>query len=106
MLCPCPVRLILTAVAGGVGGLVLMATWWRFGVLPLCMLCVGLTLGALISSMTLFTPLGKRTFVLGRSGLCVLRGLPGEGLASWAAGVVTACCARNPTLAMWYLYFI
>ncbi|XP_040843381.1 transmembrane 7 superfamily member 3 [Ochotona curzoniae] len=53
------VRLILTAVAGGVGGLVLMAAWWRFGVLPLCMLCVGLTLGALISSMTLFTPLGN-----------------------------------------------
>ncbi|XP_002712742.3 transmembrane 7 superfamily member 3 isoform X2 [Oryctolagus cuniculus] len=53
------VRLILTAVAGSIGGLVLAVVWWRFGVLPLCMLCVGLALGSLVASVVLFTPLGN-----------------------------------------------
>ncbi|XP_014442707.1 transmembrane 7 superfamily member 3 isoform X1 [Tupaia chinensis] len=53
------VRLILTAVAGSAGGIVLVATWWRFGTLFLCMLCVGLVLGFLISSVAFFTPLGN-----------------------------------------------
>ncbi|XP_012496497.1 PREDICTED: transmembrane 7 superfamily member 3 [Propithecus coquereli] len=52
-------RLILTAIAGSVGGILLVATWWRFGILTLCMLCVGLVLGFLISSVTFFTPLGN-----------------------------------------------
>ena len=56
----CSVRLILTAVAGSVGGIFLVAAWWRFGILMLCMLCVGLVLGFLVSSVTFFTPLGKR----------------------------------------------
>ncbi|KAL2776707.1 transmembrane 7 superfamily member 3 precursor [Daubentonia madagascariensis] len=53
------VRLILTAITGSVGGIFLVATWWRFGILTLCMLCVGLVLGFLISSVTFFTPLGN-----------------------------------------------
>uniref|UniRef100_A0A8C7A973 Transmembrane 7 superfamily member 3 n=1 Tax=Neovison vison TaxID=452646 RepID=A0A8C7A973_NEOVI len=53
------VRLILTAVAGGVGGILLVAAWWRFGILLICMLCVGLELGFLISSVTFFTLLGN-----------------------------------------------
>ncbi|CAD7672169.1 unnamed protein product [Nyctereutes procyonoides] len=53
------VRLILTAVTGSVGGILLVAAWWRFGILTFCMLCVGLVLGFLISSVTFFTPLGN-----------------------------------------------
>ncbi|XP_007947990.1 transmembrane 7 superfamily member 3 [Orycteropus afer afer] len=53
------VRLILTAVTGSIGGIFLVATWWRFGILMLCMLCVGLVLGFLISSVMFFTPLGN-----------------------------------------------
>ncbi|XP_028747469.1 transmembrane 7 superfamily member 3 [Peromyscus leucopus] len=53
------VRLVLTAVAGSVGGIFLVASWWRFGTLMLCMLCVGLVLGFLVSSGTFFTPLGN-----------------------------------------------
>ncbi|XP_063141989.1 transmembrane 7 superfamily member 3 isoform X1 [Rattus norvegicus] len=53
------VRLVLTAVAGSIGGLLLVASWWRFGILTLCMLCVGLVLGFLVSSGTFFTPLGN-----------------------------------------------
>lgn len=53
------VRLVLTAVAGSFGGLLLVASWWRFRILTLCMLCVGLVLGFLVSSGTFFTPLGK-----------------------------------------------
>lgn len=53
------VHLILTAVAGSVGGMFLVAVWWRFGILSICMLCVGLVLGFLISSVTFFTPLGN-----------------------------------------------
>ncbi|EAW96542.1 transmembrane 7 superfamily member 3 [Homo sapiens] len=53
------VNLILTAVTGSVGGMFLVAVWWRFGILSICMLCVGLVLGFLISSVTFFTPLGN-----------------------------------------------
>ncbi|XP_045144409.1 transmembrane 7 superfamily member 3 isoform X1 [Echinops telfairi] len=53
------VRLILTAVTGSVGGIFLVATWWRFGTLMFCMICVGLVLGFLVSSVTFFTPLGN-----------------------------------------------
>ncbi|KAJ8786056.1 hypothetical protein J1605_006636 [Eschrichtius robustus] len=53
------VRLVLTAVAGSVGGIFLVAAWWRFGILVLCMLCIGLVLGFLVSSVTFFTPLGN-----------------------------------------------
>ncbi|XP_036038260.1 transmembrane 7 superfamily member 3 [Onychomys torridus] len=53
------VRLVLTAVAGSVGGIFLVASWWRFGTLMLCMLCVGFVLGFLVSSGTFFTPLGN-----------------------------------------------
>uniref|UniRef100_A0A8D0YJL2 Transmembrane 7 superfamily member 3 n=1 Tax=Sus scrofa TaxID=9823 RepID=A0A8D0YJL2_PIG len=53
------VRLILTALAGSIGGICLVAAWWRFGILVLCMLCVGLVLGFLVSSVTFFTPLGN-----------------------------------------------
>ncbi|KYO26344.1 transmembrane 7 superfamily member 3 isoform X1 [Alligator mississippiensis] len=52
------VCLILTAVAGIVGGLLLVAYWWRFGFVPLCMVLVGLMLGLLFASMIFFTPLG------------------------------------------------
>ncbi|XP_060240482.1 transmembrane 7 superfamily member 3 isoform X2 [Meriones unguiculatus] len=55
------VRLGLTAVAGSVGGILLVAAWWRFGTVTLCMLCVGLVLGFLVSSAVLFTPLGNLT---------------------------------------------
>ncbi|XP_057174751.1 transmembrane 7 superfamily member 3 isoform X2 [Ursus arctos] len=53
------VRLILTAVAGSVGGVLLVAAWWRFGILLFCMLCVGSVLGFLISSVMFFTLLGN-----------------------------------------------
>ncbi|XP_062930857.1 transmembrane 7 superfamily member 3 [Cynocephalus volans] len=53
------VRLILTAVAGSIGGIFLVAVWWRFGILLFCMLCVGLVLGFLFSSVAFFTPLGN-----------------------------------------------
>ncbi|XP_052576666.1 transmembrane 7 superfamily member 3 isoform X2 [Peromyscus californicus insignis] len=53
------VRLVLTAVVGSLGGIFLVASWWRFGTLMLCMLCVGLVLGFLVSSGTFFTPLGN-----------------------------------------------
>ncbi|XP_075863663.1 transmembrane 7 superfamily member 3 [Microcebus murinus] len=53
------VRLILTAITGSIGGIFLVAVWWRFGILTLCMLCIGLVLGFLISSVTFFTPLGN-----------------------------------------------
>ncbi|XP_045443826.1 transmembrane 7 superfamily member 3 isoform X5 [Pipistrellus kuhlii] len=51
------VRLVLTAIAGSLGGIFLVAAWWRFGILTLCMLCVGLVLGFLVSSVSFFTPL-------------------------------------------------
>ncbi|XP_006127743.1 transmembrane 7 superfamily member 3 [Pelodiscus sinensis] len=52
------VCLILTAVAGLVGGLLLVASWWRFGFVLFCMLIVGLVLGFFFSSVIFFTPLG------------------------------------------------
>ncbi|NXU59022.1 TM7S3 protein, partial [Turnix velox] len=52
------VRLILTAVAGIIGGLFLVASWWRFGSVLLCMFIIGLVLGFLFSSVVFFTPLG------------------------------------------------
>ncbi|KGL80911.1 Transmembrane 7 superfamily member 3, partial [Tinamus guttatus] len=52
------VRLILTAAAGIIGGLLLVAAWWRFGSVLLCMLIIGLVLGFLFSSAIFFTPLG------------------------------------------------
>ncbi|XP_052638428.1 transmembrane 7 superfamily member 3-like, partial [Harpia harpyja] len=51
------VHLTLTAVAGIIGGLFLVASWWRFGSVLLCMFIIGLVLGFLFSSMV-FTPLG------------------------------------------------
>ncbi|XP_073939165.1 transmembrane 7 superfamily member 3 isoform X2 [Castor canadensis] len=53
------VRLLLTAIAGSIGGTFLVAAWWRFGILTLCMLCIGLVLGFFVSTMTFFTPLGN-----------------------------------------------
>ncbi|XP_029456032.1 transmembrane 7 superfamily member 3 isoform X2 [Rhinatrema bivittatum] len=53
------VRLILTAVTGAAGGLLLVAYWWRYGCVILCMLIVGLVLGFLISSLVFFTPIGE-----------------------------------------------
>ncbi|XP_071589297.1 transmembrane 7 superfamily member 3 [Heliangelus exortis] len=52
------VRLTLTAVAGITGGLLLVASWWRFGSVILCMFIIGLVLGFLFSSTIFFTPLG------------------------------------------------
>ncbi|XP_034983732.2 transmembrane 7 superfamily member 3 isoform X1 [Zootoca vivipara] len=52
------VNLGLTAVAGVVGGLLLVAYWWRFGSVILCMLIVGLVLGFLVASTVFFTPIG------------------------------------------------
>ncbi|KAM9293720.1 transmembrane 7 superfamily member 3 isoform 1-T1 [Morus bassanus] len=52
------VRLILTAVAGIIGGFFLVASWWRFGSVLLCMFFTGLVLGFLFSSAVFFTPLG------------------------------------------------
>ncbi|XP_042325983.1 transmembrane 7 superfamily member 3 [Sceloporus undulatus] len=49
----------LTAVAGVIGGLLLVAYWWRFGFVILCMLIVGLVLGFLVASTIFFTPLGN-----------------------------------------------
>ncbi|XP_005379174.1 PREDICTED: transmembrane 7 superfamily member 3 isoform X2 [Chinchilla lanigera] len=53
------VRLILTAAVGSVGGASLVAIWWRFGALGLCVLCAGLVLGFLVSAAAFFTPLGN-----------------------------------------------
>lgn len=52
------VRLILTAVAGIIGGFFLVASWWRFGSVLLAMFIIGLVLGFLFSSTVFFTPLG------------------------------------------------
>uniref|UniRef100_A0A8D0C1D0 Transmembrane 7 superfamily member 3 n=1 Tax=Salvator merianae TaxID=96440 RepID=A0A8D0C1D0_SALMN len=48
----------LTAVVGVIGGLLLVAYWWRFGFVIFCMLIVGLVLGCLVASTVFFTPLG------------------------------------------------
>ncbi|NXU62200.1 TM7S3 protein, partial [Horornis vulcanius] len=52
------VRLILTALAGIIGGLLLVVSWWRFGSVLLSMFVIGLVLGFLFSSTVFFTPLG------------------------------------------------
>nr|XP_060634223.1 transmembrane 7 superfamily member 3 [Anolis sagrei ordinatus] len=53
------VNLGLTAVAGVIGGLLLVAYWWRFGFVILCMFVVGLVLGFLVASTVFFTPIGN-----------------------------------------------
>ncbi|XP_008640702.1 PREDICTED: transmembrane 7 superfamily member 3 [Corvus brachyrhynchos] len=52
-------RLILTAVAGIIGGLLLVVSWWRFGSVLLCMFVIGLVLGFLFSATLFFTPIGN-----------------------------------------------
>ncbi|XP_015284925.1 PREDICTED: transmembrane 7 superfamily member 3 [Gekko japonicus] len=55
---PYDVDLGLTALAGVVGGLLLVLYWWRFGIVYLCMLVIGLVLGFLVAATVFFTPLG------------------------------------------------
>lgn len=43
-----------------VGGVVLLMSWWRFGSVLACVVVVGLTLGFLVASVVLFTPLGRK----------------------------------------------
>lgn len=57
-LCPSTVRLVLAAVVGVLGGVVLVMSWWRFGSVMACVVVVGLMLGFLMASVVLFTPLG------------------------------------------------
>ncbi|XP_030638079.1 transmembrane 7 superfamily member 3 [Chanos chanos] len=52
------IRLVLTAVMGVVGGVLLVMSWWRFGSVMACVIVVGLILGFLLSSIVFFTPLG------------------------------------------------
>lgn len=52
------IRLALSALIGVVGGVVLVMSWWRFGSVLACIFVVGLTLGFLIASTVLFSPLG------------------------------------------------
>ncbi|CAG00269.1 unnamed protein product [Tetraodon nigroviridis] len=51
-------RLVLSALIGVVGGVVLLMSWWRFGSVMACVVVVGLMLGFLLASVVLFTPLG------------------------------------------------
>lgn len=51
-------RLALAALFGAMGGVALVMSWWRFGSVMACVVVVGLTLGFLIASTVLFTPLG------------------------------------------------
>lgn len=61
MVCPpSTVRLVLSAVIGVVGGVVLLMSWWRFGSVLACVIVVGLMLGFLVASVVLFTPLGRK----------------------------------------------
>ncbi|KAG9460447.1 hypothetical protein GDO78_021768 [Eleutherodactylus coqui] len=53
-------RLMLTALTGVVGGLMLVGYWWRFGCIYFCILLVGLVLGFLVASIVFFTPIGKK----------------------------------------------
>lgn len=57
-LCPSTVRLVLAAVVGVLGGVVLVMSWWRFGSVMACVVVMGLMLGFLMASVVLFTPLG------------------------------------------------
>ncbi|XP_069484191.1 transmembrane 7 superfamily member 3 isoform X2 [Ambystoma mexicanum] len=52
------VRLLLTAVSGAAGGILLVAYWWRCGCVVMCLLIVGLVLGFLLAAIVFFTPLG------------------------------------------------
>ncbi|CAL1568750.1 unnamed protein product [Knipowitschia caucasica] len=52
------ILLVLSAVLGVVGGVVLVMSWWRFGSVLACIVVVGLMLGFLIAATVLFTPLG------------------------------------------------
>ncbi|XP_043943663.1 transmembrane 7 superfamily member 3 [Protopterus annectens] len=65
-------RLWLSAVAGVVGGGMLVLFWWRFGSVVFCMLFVGLTFGFMLSSIILFTPLGELIFFRDDIGFWVL----------------------------------
>ncbi|MEE6477480.1 hypothetical protein FKM82_011530, partial [Ascaphus truei] len=57
------IRLALTAVMGVFGGVLLVACWWRYGGVLICILAVGLVLGFLMASIVFFTPMGNlRTF--------------------------------------------
>lgn len=58
------VRLVLSAVIGVVGGVVLLMSWWRFGSVMACVIVVGLMLGFLMASVILFTPLGRKNSLL------------------------------------------
>ncbi|XP_078272699.1 transmembrane 7 superfamily member 3 [Rhinoraja longicauda] len=53
------VVLSLTGALGYVGGGLMVVIWWRFGLVPLSMLLVGLVLGFLLSSLVNFTPVGN-----------------------------------------------
>ncbi|KAL8219185.1 UNVERIFIED_CONTAM: Transmembrane 7 superfamily member 3 [Gekko kuhli] len=53
------VNLGLTALTGVVGGLLFVLYWWRFGIVFLCMLVIGLVLGFLVAATMFFTPLGN-----------------------------------------------
>nr|XP_046235335.1 transmembrane 7 superfamily member 3 [Scatophagus argus] len=52
------IRLVLSAVIGVVGGVLLVMSWWRFGSVMACIIVIGLMLGFLIASTVFFTPLG------------------------------------------------
>ncbi|XP_063302763.1 transmembrane 7 superfamily member 3 [Pelobates fuscus] len=52
-------RLYLTAVTGVLGGLLLVAFWWRCGCVRICILFVGLVFGFLVASIIFFTPIGE-----------------------------------------------
>lgn len=54
------VRLVLSAVIGVAGGVVLLMSWWRFGSVMACVIVVGLMLGFFLASVILFTPLGRK----------------------------------------------
>lgn len=62
-LCASTVRLVLSAVFGVLGGVILVMSWWRFGSVMACVVVVGLMLGFLVASVVLFTPLGRKLLV-------------------------------------------
>ncbi|XP_032077315.1 transmembrane 7 superfamily member 3 isoform X2 [Thamnophis elegans] len=79
----------LTATAGIIGALLLVGSWWLFGLVIPCMLIVGAVLGALVSSSLFFTPVGDyRIFqdnvVFWVTFTCVALVIP----------VVFVCCPR------------
>uniref|UniRef100_A0A3Q3JNF6 TM7S3/TM198-like domain-containing protein n=1 Tax=Monopterus albus TaxID=43700 RepID=A0A3Q3JNF6_MONAL len=52
------IRLAVSAVIGMVGGVIMVMSWWRFGIVIACVIVVGLLLGFLVASTVLFTPFG------------------------------------------------